>query len=45
MVKFLPIREDKVPVIESITPDVVTVDGGETVTKRQQFLTGCKGIY
>jgi len=31
-VKFLTARADKIPVIESVTPDVVTVDGGETVT-------------
>ena len=32
MVRFTLVKEDKIPVIESVTPDVVTVDGGETVT-------------
>ncbi|MGB4470294.1 MAG: IPT/TIG domain-containing protein, partial [Tepidanaerobacteraceae bacterium] len=32
MVKFIEVKEDKVPVIASVTPNVVTVDGGETVT-------------
>ena len=31
MVRFLVVKEDKAPVIESITPDVVTVQGGEDV--------------
>ncbi len=43
MVKFILIKEDKVPVIESVTPDVVTVDGGETVTiKGSNFLQDVK---
>ena len=32
MVKFTLAKEGKIPVISSVTPNVVTVDGGETVT-------------
>ncbi|WP_213974711.1 IPT/TIG domain-containing protein [Tepidanaerobacter acetatoxydans] len=43
MVKFTLAKDDKTPVIESVTPDVVTVDGGETVTiKGSNFLQDVK---
>ena len=45
MVKFMVVKDDKVPVIESITPDVVTVDGGETVTIKEVTFTRCEGVY
>ena len=32
MVKFIQENKEKVPVISNVTPNVVTVDGGETVT-------------
>ncbi|MDI3480616.1 MAG: hypothetical protein PWQ97_271 [Tepidanaerobacteraceae bacterium] len=42
-VKFLLPSENKIPVIESVSPDVVTVDGGETVTvKGSNFQDGVK---
>ncbi|MCR4430385.1 MAG: IPT/TIG domain-containing protein [Tepidanaerobacteraceae bacterium] len=42
-VKFLLPSENKIPVIESVSPDVVTVDGGETVTvKGTNFQDGVK---
>ena len=43
MVRFLVVKEDKAPVIESITPDVVTVQGGEDVViKGSNFLQDVK---
>ncbi|NLZ54115.1 MAG: cell surface receptor IPT/TIG domain-containing protein, partial [Thermoanaerobacteraceae bacterium] len=43
MVRFTLIKDDKIPVIESVTPDVVTVDGGETVIiKGSNFLQDVK---
>lgn len=43
MVRFTLVKEDKIPVIESVTPNVVTVDGGETVTIRgSNFLQDVK---
>ncbi|MCL6561181.1 MAG: IPT/TIG domain-containing protein, partial [Firmicutes bacterium] len=42
-VKFLLPVDGKVPVIESVSPDVVTVDGGETVTvSGSNFQSGVK---
>lgn len=42
-VKFLLPNENKIPVIESVNPDVVTVDGGETITiKGSNFQDGVK---
>lgn len=42
-VRFLIEKEDKIPIIESVIPDVVTVEGGETVTiKGSNFLQDVK---